>query len=87
MDNFGDRVDKILTVNPGTNLGQALKLSGMVLSGGEAKVVITDGLVMVNGEPETRRGRKLSSGDVIELNGARAEVAVRSRDTGPYSAC
>ncbi|NLE74114.1 MAG: RNA-binding S4 domain-containing protein [Actinobacteria bacterium] len=59
----------------------------MVLSGGEAKVVIADGLVMVNGEPETRRGRKLSSGDVIELNGARAEVAVRSRDTGPHSAC
>ncbi len=44
-------------------LGQALKLSGAVSSGVEAKLVITDGLVLVNGEKETRRGRKLYPGD------------------------
>ena len=40
-------------------LGQALKLSGIVGSGTDAKFLIGDGLVKVDGEPETRRGRKL----------------------------
>ena len=40
-------------------LGQALKATGMVESGVEAKEVIQEGLVMVNGETDTRRGRKL----------------------------
>ena len=46
-------------------LGQALKLCGAVESGTEAKDVITEGLVMVNGEEELRRGRKLYPGDTI----------------------
>lgn len=44
-------------------LGQALKLAGLVESGVDAKFVIQDGLVKVNGEMETRRGRKLVKGD------------------------
>ena len=40
-------------------LGQALKAAGLVMSGTEAKEVITDGAVTVNGEVDTRRGRKL----------------------------
>ena len=40
-------------------LGQALKASGLVESGAEAKEVITEGMVCVNGEADTRRGRKL----------------------------
>ena len=46
-------------------LGQALKLAGVVEDGVEAKFVIQDGLVKVNGEVDTRRGRKLYEGDVI----------------------
>ena len=50
-------------------LGQAMKLAGLVSSGIEAKVVIQDGQVKVNGEVETRRGKKLYSGDNFEYNG------------------
>ena len=47
-------------------LGQALKLSGLADSGAEAKEVITEGLVKVNGETDTRRGKKLYKGDVFK---------------------
>ena len=50
-------------------LGQALKLAGLVSSGIEAKVLIADGEVSVNGETETRRGRKLRDGDTVLLRG------------------
>ena len=50
-------------------LGQALKAAGLTDSGVEAKIVIQDGLVKVNGETDTRRGRKLVSGDKVEYNG------------------
>ena len=46
-------------------LGQALKACGFVDSGVDAKEVITQGLVVVNGEIETRRGRKLYDGDEV----------------------
>ena len=49
-------------------LGQALKAAGLVESGVDAKFVIQDGLVKVNGEVETRRGKKLVSGDTVEYN-------------------
>ena len=48
-------------------LDQFLKLSGAVGSGGQAKLVIQDGQVSVNGEAETRRRRKLIDGDVVRL--------------------
>ena len=46
-------------------LGQALKLASLVEDGVEAKYVILDGLLKVNGEVDTRRGRKLYDGDVV----------------------
>lgn len=55
-------------------LGQALKLAGLVGSGVEAKIVIQDGLVSVNGEQEVRRGRKLHSGDIFEMEGNEVKV-------------
>ena len=55
-------------------LGQALKASDLVGSGGEAKVVIQAGEVRVNGEVETRRGRRLEEGDVVEVGDGRLEV-------------
>lgn len=48
-------------------LGQALKAAGLVESGVEAKAVILEGLVKVNGETEVRRGRKLYENDIVEL--------------------
>lgn len=55
-------------------LGQALKLSGVVEDGVEAKFVIQDGLVKVNGETEERRGRKIYEGDVISFDGNEIKV-------------
>lgn len=47
-------------------LGQALKLAGIAQTGIEAKIMVTSGEVKVNGEQETRRGRKLRDGDKVE---------------------
>ena len=55
-------------------LGQALKATGMVESGVEAKEVIQEGLVMVNGETDTRRGRKLYGGDVVLFDGEERQL-------------
>ncbi|GAA4484785.1 RNA-binding S4 domain-containing protein [Rhodococcus olei] len=56
-------------------LGQFLKLANLIESGAEAKGVIADGLVSVNGEVEVRRGRQLREGDVVEIGGMSARVA------------
>ena len=50
-------------------LGQALKAAGLVDSGVEAKFVIQDGLVKVNGQVELQRGKKLVDGDIVEFEG------------------
>ena len=50
-------------------LGQALKKAGLVSSGVDAKMIIQDGLVKVNGEVDTRRGKKLYPGDSFEYDG------------------
>lgn len=55
-------------------LGQALKLAGLVESGVDAKFVIQDGMVKVNGETETRRGKKLIAGDKVEYKGETFKV-------------
>jgi ribosome-associated protein len=46
-------------------LGQLLKLAGLLDAGGEAKAFLTEQQVLVNGEPETRRGRQLRDGDEV----------------------
>ena len=56
-------------------LGQFLKLANLVESGAEAKPAVQEGLVRVNGEVETRRGRQLVRGDVVELGGQAARVS------------
>lgn len=55
-------------------LGQALKAAGLVESGVEAKEFIVQGLVIVNGEIETRRGRKLYDGDEVEFDGDKISI-------------
>lgn len=55
-------------------LGQALKACGLVESGVDAKFVIQDGLVKVNGKVETQRGKKLISGDIVEFEGQKIKI-------------
>ena len=55
-------------------LGQAIKAANLVQDGVEAKFVIQDGLVKVNGETDTRRGRKLYDGDIVSFNGEEIKI-------------
>ncbi len=55
-------------------LGQALKAANMVEDGVEAKYVIQDGEVRVNGEIDTRRGRKLYDGDLVSYRGQEIRI-------------
>ena len=56
-------------------LGQFLKLANLVDSGSDAKSILEDGQVRVNGTTELRRGRQLHRGDIVEFAGTRAQVA------------
>ena len=56
-------------------LGQFLKLANLVDSGADAKDLIAGGVVRVNGEPETRRGRQLRAGDEVSVGEQSATVA------------
>ena len=55
-------------------LGQALKAAGLVGSGIEAKIVIQEGSVKVNGEVEYQRGKKLHGGDIVSFNGEEIRI-------------
>ena len=61
-------------------LGQAMKLAGLVDEGVEAKIAIQDGEVTVNGETETRRGRKLVEGDRFSWKGEEVRIVTRHAD-------
>ncbi len=56
-------------------LGQAMKLAGLVGSGVEAKIVIQDGKVKVNGTTELQRGKKLRNGDIVSYHGETIQIA------------
>jgi ribosome-associated protein len=68
------RVDVVPIRDESIRLGQFLKLANLVDSGSDAKALLADGLVTVNGSVETRRGRQLSKGDVVRLGAAEARV-------------
>ena len=55
-------------------LGQLLKLAGIVGGGGEAKELLAAKTVLVNGEPDNRRGRQLHPGDVVSVVGEELQV-------------
>ena len=55
-------------------LGQALKAAGFVESGVDAKYAVQDGLVKVNGQTETQRGKKHQAGDVVEYDGQTVKI-------------
>ena len=63
-------MEEIILRDDFIKLGQAIKAAGLVESGVEAKIVIQDGEVKVNGVVETQRGKKLFGGEVVEYNGS-----------------
>lgn len=62
-------MDKILIHTEYIKLDSLLKLAGLVETGGEAKLLIQNGQVQVNGEACTMRGKKLRAGDTVTLDG------------------
>lgn len=62
-------MDEVEIRGESIRLGQLLKVVDAVDSGAEAKAVLADGAVRVNGEVETRRGRQVRPGDVVEVGG------------------
>jgi len=65
---------KVSISTPYIALDQLLKWAGLVMTGGEARGLILEGRVKVNGEIETRRGRKLRAGDRVLYNGQEMEI-------------
>ena len=65
--------DVIINREP-VELYKVLKFEGLVATGGEAKMAVAEGLVVVNGELEMRKRRKLRAGDVIEFNGEKLRL-------------
>lgn len=61
-------------------LGQLLKIVGIIDTGGEAKLYLAETAVLVNGEPEQRRGRKLRPGDRVQAPGAPAVRLIAEPD-------
>ena len=67
-------MEKVIIRDDFIKIGQAMKLAGMVGSGVDAKMLIQDGQVEVNGEVEYQRGKKLHEGDVITFNGESVQI-------------
>ncbi|MFD4194100.1 RNA-binding S4 domain-containing protein [Amycolatopsis thermoflava] len=65
---------EIATSDGSIRLGQFLKLANVVESGSDARALLEDGQVQVNGEVEERRGRQLQRGDVVTVGGAELRV-------------
>ena len=60
-------MEEILINTPYVTLGQFLKLADIIRSGGEAKLYLANNKVLINGEEDNRRGRKLKDGDIIKI--------------------
>lgn len=69
-----------VAVEEGIALGQFLKFSGVAATGGHAKILIEEGEVLVNGDVERRRGRKLRAGDAVVVGGE--DILVVRREAG-----
>lgn len=66
-----------VVIEPPISLGQFVKLAGLAATGGEAKHLVLSGLVLLNGQVEHRRGRKVKPGDLVEVQGQMVQA------TGP----
>ncbi len=67
-------MEKLVLREEYIKLGQAIKAAGCVSTGVEAKIVIQNGEVLLNGEVETQRGKKLYDGDVVSYNGQELKI-------------
>jgi ribosome-associated protein len=74
MSEPGGELPVVALRDESIRLGQFLKLADLVDTGADAKGLLAQGLVRVNGDVETRRGRQLASGDVVECVGRRVRV-------------
>lgn len=74
MSGSGHDADAVYIKDDTIRLGQFLKLANLIENGSDAKAVLAAEEVSVNGEVETRRGRQLHPGDLVELRGQRARV-------------
>lgn len=75
-------MEEIVLRNEFIKLGQALKAAGLVESGVDAKIEISEGQVKVNGKIELQRGKKLYSEDIVEFNGNKIKII--NSDKGSY---
>ncbi len=69
-------MDTVVITPPSIRLGQLLKLANLIDAGSDAKVVLAQGQVSVNGAVEIRRGRQLVPGDVVKLGGVSVQVGL-----------
>jgi ribosome-associated protein len=74
MEENGVDIEVVEIKKEPIELHKLLKLGNLVPSGGEAKYVIAEGLVAVNGVVEFRKGKKIFSGDIVEFQGARIQI-------------
>lgn len=77
MGNFSEGIEMVIIDTEFIKLDQLLKWANFTSSGVEAKMYILDGQVKVNGETETRRGKKIYPGDTVEFNGEKITVRLR----------
>ena len=80
-----NEIEEVLIRDDMIRLGQFIKLANLVEDGAQAREVIQNGLVKVNGDIEEARGKQLHDGDVVELNGFAARVTVENSDVLPKS--
>ncbi len=73
-------VDPLNVGDRAINLTQVLKLANWVMHGGEAKALISEGMVRVNGEVELRKRRKMALGDRVEMEDGRSLILVNNPD-------
>jgi len=71
-------IEALINKQP-VELFKLLKFEGLVGSGGEAKAVVADGLVSVNGQVETQKRKKILAGDLIEFNGQQLKVVLEEK--------
>ena len=71
---------------PFIELDKLLKREALTASGGEARYLISQGMVQVNGQVETRKRRKLYAGDVVEFNNERLRIEENPSPAGPEAA-
>mgnify|MGYP003294482190 CR=1 FL=1 len=68
------KTTKISITTEYITLGQFLKLADVIESGGEAKMFLAQNQVLIDGEFDNRRGRKLRGGEILEINGEKFEI-------------